>query len=297
MGGLKGAHAEAVGASLGGPPGQWPGKLGCRPVPGGAVPQLSPLLSPPEVTRFCSECGSHCPSDTPGFLFSPIEITCETEELCEKPDGAVKEPAQGLDTKQPLEPESPVMAPFLDVISQGPPHFCRLPCRPGLVPQLTRHLGSHIREQDGGLLAGLAALVPFLPSCVPSPPPVCGSEWTVWAAFDTGGLLAGCSLSRGTEDPCRPHWVGVWAPRSLPPGLELWPRCVCCSELACCPKATWVKQGVMTTVEAGARWARGDRPRRRVGGSLMRYLVSGGVGQAVRGRPGDKHSSVPVVSA
>ncbi|XP_059248371.1 receptor-interacting serine/threonine-protein kinase 4 [Mustela nigripes] len=55
------------------------------------------------LLRLMERCWHGDPRERPTFQ----EITCETEELCEKPDGAVKEPAQGLDTKQPLEPESP----------------------------------------------------------------------------------------------------------------------------------------------------------------------------------------------
>lgn len=66
-----------------------------------------------------SGCGGHRPSDLPCFVFSPKEITCETEDLCEKPDSDVKETAQDLDTKQPPEPKSPVRATFLEAIFWG----------------------------------------------------------------------------------------------------------------------------------------------------------------------------------
>lgn len=55
----------------------------------------------------------------PFSVFSPKEITSETEDLCEKPDGDVKETAQDLDAKQPLEPKSPVMGTFPEVSFGG----------------------------------------------------------------------------------------------------------------------------------------------------------------------------------
>lgn len=55
--------------------------------------------------------GGHCPSDEPFFVFSPKEITSETEDLCEKPDEEVKEATQDLDVKDPPEPKTEVRGP------------------------------------------------------------------------------------------------------------------------------------------------------------------------------------------
>lgn len=41
-------------------------------------------------------------------VFSPKEITSETEDLCEKPDEEMKEPTQELSGKSPAEPKSEV---------------------------------------------------------------------------------------------------------------------------------------------------------------------------------------------
>ena len=131
----------------------------------------------------------------PCFLPSPIEITCETEDLCEKPDGAVKEPAQDLDGKQPLEPESPVTATFLDAVSQGPPPFRRPPRRPGPAPRLPRHAepgprpstrarsqpqGPTIGSRRAGGVARLAAPGAF-------PAPLCPIPSCLWFRMESAG--------------------------------------------------------------------------------------------------------------
>uniref|UniRef100_A0A8C0Z620 Protein kinase domain-containing protein n=1 Tax=Canis lupus familiaris TaxID=9615 RepID=A0A8C0Z620_CANLF len=55
------------------------------------------------LLRLMQRCWHGDPRERPTFQ----EITCETEDLCEKPDSDVKETAQDLDTKQPPEPKSP----------------------------------------------------------------------------------------------------------------------------------------------------------------------------------------------
>ncbi|XP_058588056.1 receptor-interacting serine/threonine-protein kinase 4 [Neofelis nebulosa] len=55
------------------------------------------------LVRLMQRCWHGEPRERPTFQ----EITSETEDLCEKPDGDVKETAQDLDAKQPLEPKSP----------------------------------------------------------------------------------------------------------------------------------------------------------------------------------------------
>lgn len=55
-------------------------------------------------------CGGHCPTDRPFFVFSPKEITSETEDLCDKPDDAVKDTAQDLGVEGGPEPRSEVQA-------------------------------------------------------------------------------------------------------------------------------------------------------------------------------------------
>lgn len=201
---------------LRGLPGQLPGKPRCQPAPWGAAPQLLPLLSPPEVARLRRECGSHCPSDMPCFVFSPQEITCETEDLCEKPDGDVKEMARDLDAKQPLEPKSQVTATFLDVVSRGPLSSLQVPLsldRPlGSLSQASRPcarelaVGSYVQEEGGsrgwpggpGCLSCLAAPCPHLLSVV--------QDGQRGPTLDVGGPLVRCSLSWGTEGPRGPWW-------------------------------------------------------------------------------------------
>lgn len=119
------------GVNLGAQPSRRPAQLQHRPVPWGAASSV-----PARVALVSRECGSHCPSDMPFSVFSPKEITSETEDLCEKPDGDVKETAQDLDAKQPLEPKSPVMGTFPEVsfgggVSCFHPRvlpFCTFPC-------------------------------------------------------------------------------------------------------------------------------------------------------------------------
>ncbi|XP_025768870.1 receptor-interacting serine/threonine-protein kinase 4 [Puma concolor] len=55
------------------------------------------------LVRLMQRCWHGEPRERPSFQ----EITSETEDLCEKPDGDVKETAQDLGAKQPLEPKSP----------------------------------------------------------------------------------------------------------------------------------------------------------------------------------------------
>lgn len=45
------------------------------------------------------------------MVFSPKEITSETEDLCDKPDDEVKETTQDLDEKDRPEPKSEVQGP------------------------------------------------------------------------------------------------------------------------------------------------------------------------------------------
>ncbi|XP_045669457.1 receptor-interacting serine/threonine-protein kinase 4 [Ursus americanus] len=62
------------------------------------------------LLHLMQRCWHGDPRERPTFQ----EITCETEDLCEKPDGDVKEMARDLDAKQPLEPKSqkPVCTPL-----------------------------------------------------------------------------------------------------------------------------------------------------------------------------------------
>lgn len=161
----------------------------------------------------------------PVLLSPQKEITCETEDLCEKPDGDVKETAQDLDAKQPLEPKSPVTATFLDVISRGLLSFLQapLPARTGPSGHLARGalsqaswprarepaLGSHMQEQEGrshgrpgdpGCLSCPTACRLHLRSVVQNGQ--CGPT------LDFGGPVVGCSLSQGNRWP---SWEGVWA--------------------------------------------------------------------------------------
>lgn len=70
----------------------------------------SPVSAPGGVFLWSVRRG-HCPSDMPFFVFSPKEITSETEDLCDKPDDEVKETTQDLDVKDPPEPKTEVWGP------------------------------------------------------------------------------------------------------------------------------------------------------------------------------------------
>lgn len=68
------------------------------------------------------------------MVFSPKEITSETEDLCDKPDDEVKETAQDPDEKDRPEPKSEVQGPGvlcagLEFSNPRPP-FCKLPANP-----------------------------------------------------------------------------------------------------------------------------------------------------------------------
>lgn len=66
------------------------------------------LFCPRSFLEVARSYGGHCPGDKPFFVFSPKEITSETEDLCEKPDDEVKEATQDLDVKDPPEPKTEV---------------------------------------------------------------------------------------------------------------------------------------------------------------------------------------------
>lgn len=92
--------------------GQQRGRAQCRPSPwavGASGCRLFPLRSRWLVSVGCMQ--RSLPSDMPSSVFSPKEITSETEDLCDKPDDEVKDTTQDLDVKDPPEPKTEVWGP------------------------------------------------------------------------------------------------------------------------------------------------------------------------------------------